>query len=202
MKEQVKRIAEEYMDRWIELLNSGLEDEEFCRREDQLNMELIGKLNALGLKAEIINDFDCNNYFNAPGYPRAYNFYRCTGTLAVAHDVKNKKTYHIVVSFREAQYPTYTKFSLDYVEVEETPLIDDENTPFTAKLIENIPWMYIRPLWRSNIEDMILEIAQAEYEGRLKEAVEDVKAKLKAGAWIYDYQHMLSALEKTLQEQP
>ena len=202
MKEQVKRIAEEYMDRWIELLNSGLEDEEFCRREDQLNMELIGKLNALGLKAEIVNDFDCNNYFNAPGYPRAYNFYEIFGVLASAHDLKEKKTYIIHVEYVEAQYPSYTKYSLKSVDVEEIPLINEEDTPFTAKLIGNIPWMYIRPLWRGNIISMIIKLAQAEYEGRLKEAIEDIQAKLKAGAWIYDYQHMLSALEKTLQEQP
>ena len=83
--------------------------------------------------------------------------------------------------------------------VEENELVD-ESIPFTNALVDNITWAYIRETWYYNIYNFIQEIAKAERENKLIEALKSIKATVEAGLWIYDYQHFYNALLETCKQ--
>ena len=154
-----------------------------------------------GLDYEVVLEEDCYQYFNAPCLPREYRYFNCIMLVAVVFDKKNKKAYRIWAEYRSGYYCKVTSFLKDTsIWYDEIPLISEETTPFTARLIENIPWLYIRPTWKKNIEEMILDLAKAEIQGRLEEGIKNMKAQLEKGAWIYDYGYVLGALERTINE--
>ena len=210
MIEEIKKIAEDFarqlLKAYEEYDNKMLDadgDEaerlraELSEREDELYHRFEEQLESLGLECDLYVDGDSWNYFNAPGLPRAYNFYRCYLTISGIYDVKNLKHYTIYITYHELQYPYKTEYSNPDVDVEEGPLIDSKYTPFTARLCEEIPWLYIRPEWSASIHKFIEDLARAELEGRLNEAIKKVENKLKLGMWVYDYQHFYSALQRT-----
>jgi len=176
---------------------ADIEAEELERLE-ALQRDVERELSLHGMKVEFDVGSDAVNYFNAPGYPRAYNFYTCINIHKVI-DKANKKVYLVDVKYKELNYPDRTEYEAVGVDVEELELID-ESTPFTSALIENMPWNLIRPTWSRNICDFINALAKAEREGRLLEELRAVKAAVEAGSWVYDYQHFLAALRETCEK--
>jgi hypothetical protein len=201
-KEECKQDVEGYtlFDRCRDELDEelrGLQAEEAADVE-ALQRDVERELSLLGLKVEFCVDADSRCYFNSPGWPRAYNFYECVSTHRVIDEAR-KKVYFVDASYKELNYPTYTEYEAVGVDVEERELID-ESTPFTAALVENVPWNLIRPTWSRNICNFINELAEAERGGRLLDALKAVKARVEAGSWVYDYQHFLGALRETCEK--
>jgi hypothetical protein len=165
---------------------------------DQLRDEVKEKLKALGFDVEFEVNIDSANYFNAPGSPRAYNYYRVFEDNKVI-DHKNKKVYIVTVEYLQMQKPTETEYEFNEIDIMEHELVDSE-TPFANLLCDNIPWEFIRDIWRPHIVDFIDEIAKAEREKKLEETLKQVKEQGERGAWVYDYQHFLNALMKTAKQ--
>ena len=94
----------------------------------------------------------------------------------------------------------YYNLPKECVVVHELPLISEETTPFTHKVIKYIDWSRIRPIWGLNIHDFIITLAEAEHNNTLDKAIKEIERRLRAGSWIYEYQNMLHALEKAIAE--
>jgi hypothetical protein len=169
------------------------EDEEVDKLYEDLKKQ-VSEINK-NLEVELFVAQDANCYFNANNR----SFYDCYDEHLV-HDLANKKTYVVFVSFKELNYDWGKQYKFESIEVEEKELIDEENTPFTCKLIENVPWCYIRDMWAHSIKALIEKIAKAEVENRLEETLQEVKAIVKSSLWIYDYSHFYDALMKTCQQ--
>ena len=89
-------------------------------------------------------------------------------------------------------------FVLEKMSVNTEPLIDEETTPFTQKLVNEIPWNFIRDEWAPSISDMIQELAIRERDGELEEGIKELEEKLTRGRWIYDFEHVLKALHRAM----
>jgi len=176
---------------------ADIEAEELERLE-ALQRDVERELSLHGLKVEFDVDSDAVNYFNAPGWPRAYNFYFVIVTHKVI-DKANGKVYFVDVKYKELNYPHGRQYEAVGVDVEELELVE-ESTPFVAALVENIPWNLIRPTWAGNICDFINRLATAERAGRLLDELRAVRAEAEAGSWVYDYQHFLAALRETCEK--
>ena len=198
MKPELEAIFEQFGKRYVEILNKTTDQDELDREIAQLVSEFESKLKALDLYVEFFVDIDDVHYFNAPGYPRAYNYYKVFEDNRVV-DRKNKKVYYVTVIYSELQKPEKTEYVFDRISIAEYNAIDDD-TPFTRALDENIPWYLIREMWRSHIDDYISEIAQAEREKKLVETLKQIKERVEKSLWIYDYQHFYNALMKTAQQ--
>jgi hypothetical protein len=147
------------------------------------------------LEVELFVDQDAYCYFSANNRI----FYDCYDEHLV-HDLKNKKTYVIFVDFKELNYNYNKEYKFESIEIEEKELIDEENTPFTCALIENIPLACIRDTWAVSINKLIEKIAEAEVKNKLQETLQEVKAIVETSLWIYDYAHFYDALMKTCQQ--
>jgi len=189
LKEKLRAMFEDFAKRSLEALERGEEE-----KVEALEEELREQLKTMGLEVEFYVECDASNYFNAPGWPRAYNYYSVSETHRVV-DEGNKKAYLVTVVYDELQKPTEAEFKFREVLVEEIELVG-EDTPFSAALVGEIPWSLIRPIWSHHIEKFVEEIIKAERRGRLMEALKDVVAKLKANEWIHEYHHMLSAIHE------
>ena len=201
-KDFAEQLLKLYENRDNALLNAPVEDHDFIMATYDENEELLwdqfkDDLEELGLEVDLDYDIESHNYFNAPGSPRAYNFYNCTMTIQGILDPKTWRAYFIYVYFDELQYPNKTEYRFRGVYVEPTVAINAKRTPFAERLASEIPWLYIRPLWANQIRSFVRQIAEAELEGRLAEAIREVEEKLKAGMWVYDYQHFYNALQRT-----
>ena len=208
MRERVEEAVRWLAERLVELWNRGAERwdgsrwarEDVEAEEEGLYGELERRLRGLGLEVDLSLSGDSHCYFNAPGSPRAYNFYSCTLVIGGVRDLRGLREYVAYIDYRELQYPDRTEYRLDGVWVEELPLIDGRYTPFTARLVEEVPWHLIRPEWSQQVHGLIRELARAELEGRLREAIEEAEERLRAGAWVYDYQHLYRALQRVKAE--
>jgi hypothetical protein len=213
----VKEIFEEYAREYIELLNkyaaerdrlwNEIEDdelleEELYRLEEEGNRE-VGelqkkyeeRLKGLGLEVEWDAGADGWCYFNAPGY----SYYVCIDYILVI-DKSAKKVYTIGIYYLELNRPKETEYKFEEVVIDTHELVDEEETPFTATLVENLSEYPIRPLWAHQIDDIISEIAAAERRGDLEEKLREVKERAEKAAWVYEYRHLLSALHETADE--
>jgi hypothetical protein len=147
------------------------------------------------MEVDLFADQDAHCYFST----NYRSFYYCYDEHVI-HDLENKKTYIVFVDFKELNYEHYRRYEFEDIEIEEKELIDEENTPFTSKLIENIPFCYIRDTWAHSIKQLIEKIAKAEVENKLQETLQEVKAIVKSSLWIYDYSHFYDALIKTCKQ--
>jgi hypothetical protein len=214
----VKEIFEEYAREYVELLNKyaaergriwdevedddELEetlqelDEEAHRAIEELRRKYEERLKGLGdLVVEWDGGGDGWEYFSAPGY----HYYVCIDYHVVTDKVA-KKVYTIGIWYVELNRPDGTEYKLEDVGVVTHELVDEEETPFTATLIANLSEYPIRPLWARQIDDIISEIAAAERRGGLEEKLREVRERAERAAWVYEYQHLLSALYKTADE--
>jgi len=214
----VKEIFEEYAQEYVALLNryaaererlwdeveddDELEDalyelEERANRElEELRGEYKRKLRGLGnfeIEWDAGGDGWC--YFNAPGY----SYYVCIDYHNVV-DRSAKKVHLVGIYYLELNRPDGTEYKLEDVVVETHELVDEEETPFAAALVEKLSEYPIRPLWAHQIDDIISEIAAAERRGELEEKLREVKERAEKAAWVYEYQHLLSALHETAGE--
>ncbi len=137
--------------------------------------------------------------FNAPGYPRAYNYYNCFDYFAVI-DKKNEVLYEVTVVYKELQRPTETEYKLEEIDITKRPLISEEKMPFTAKLVENLLKYPLREPWNSQIRKLIYELAEAEISGNLNEKLKEIKERAKNASWVYEYSYLLSAITQTEDE--
>jgi hypothetical protein len=198
MNPDLESIFREFGEKYVEILNKTSDQDELDSKIAELTSEIEKKLKAFDLNVEFFVDIDNRHYFNAPGYPRAYNYYEVFVDNRVV-DRKNKKVYYVTVIYSELQKPETTEYVFDRIDITEYNAIDDD-TPFARTLDENVPWMYIREMWKSHIIDYISEIAIAEREKKLEEKLKEIKEQAEKGAWIYDYQHFYNALMKTAQQ--
>lgn len=121
-------------------------------------------------------------------------------TVLVGKKFAGDRVVAVYADFREGEVYGRYYFELEGVWAEEAPAISEEKTPFTYKLVEEIPWEHIRPEWYHGIREMVHALADAELRGDLESAVRDVKSRLEAGSWIYDYGHVLRALLRAAEE--
>jgi len=196
-----------YGEKYIELMNYYLSDVgegweereiEMADEEADLMCWVEDELAKLSLRVKFQVDGDSCCYFNAPGYPRAYNYYH----VEEIHDVIDeelKKVYVVAVSYNKLCKPWRTEYIFNCVDVRVVEAVGDD-TPLADKFSHYIPWPLIRDEWRYNIEKFVEEVARAEREGRLEEAVREVASRLRSGSWIYDYAHTLGALKKACGE--
>jgi len=191
LKERLKEVFEDFAKRSLKAFEEGKEDE-----VEALEEELRERLKTMGLEVELYVECDASNYFNAPGWPRAYNYYSVSETHRVVAE-KEKKAYLVTVVYDELQKPTETEFKFREVLIDELHLIG-EDTPFSATLVQEIPWELVRPIWRYKIEQTVNRIIKAEREGRLNVALRDVVENLKASAWIHEYHGMLNAVYRAM----
>jgi len=194
------RRGECNVDECLRELDMAINDLEAEKDEELLDLqiEVAEALSDLGLDVKFEIDCDACNYFNAPGWPRAYNYY----LIDVSHKVSDyelKKIYLVTIKYEKLVKPWATEYKLDKVVIEVHEGID-EDTPFSAAFDEKIPWHLIRPIWRPHIESFVEEIIKAEREGRLVDAIKEVARKLKAGGWVYDYAHTYNALLEACKE--
>ena len=209
MTEKEEELAQEIKDDMeLDLVLKDIEKEKEKRfmeiekkKEDEitdLELEFADRLQDLGLEVEFFIDTDSASYFNAPGFPRAYNYYVVRDTHKVV-DSRNRKVYFVMVKYSELQKPWTTEYSFDGIRIEEYELVNEE-TPFADVLHDYIPWLLIRDMYKSHILNYISEIAKAEREGKLVETLKQIKEKVEKGAWVYDYAHFLNALMKTAEQ--
>ena len=192
LMEKIDEIEEEREERIDKILEE---------RDDEvvdLECKLADNLKALGFDVEFNVSSDSANYFNAPGMPRAYNYYKVYDKHKVV-DIKNRKVYFVTVKYLEQEKPTITEYVFDDVYTEEYELVNEE-TPFAYVLNDAVPWPLIRDMYRTHILSYISEIAKAEREGRLKETLKNIKEEVERSAWVYDYAHFLNALMRTAQQ--
>ena len=102
----------------------------------------------------------------------------------------------VFAEFHHGEVYDNVTFELVETWIDEVVVVDEEETPFTARLIKEIPWEYIRPTWQANINKVISVLAEAERAGKLDEKLAEVMNLLNANAWIYDYQHILNAIKR------
>ena len=185
----IKEVFEEFVREYIEALNE-LEEEKLEKKVKEMEEEVREKLRPL--EVEFFVDSYTYEYFSAP----PYHHYLGMDVHRVI-DRGSGKQYFVYVVYHHKQKPSHSEYTLESVEVEEESLIDDERTPFTKRLIEEIPWMYIRDTWLPSIKRLIFELAEAESRGELKDKLEEVAEKVRSSLWVYDYQHFFSALKRT-----
>ena len=216
--EEVKGIFEEYAKKYIEILNEyaakraqlwdeiedddALEDalyeleEEGNREVGKLQEEVEKKLKGLGnIEVEWDAGGDGWCYFNAPGY----SYYVCIDYFRVI-DKDAKKIHLVAIQHLELNRPKETEYKLEDVVVETRELVDEEETPFTATLIENLSEYPVRKLWARQIDDLISELAAAERRGELEEKLREIAERAERAAWVYEYRHFLAALSETAKQ--
>jgi DNA repair exonuclease SbcCD ATPase subunit len=191
LMEKIDEIEEEREERIDKIL------EERDKEVADLESKLADNLKALGFDVEFNVSGDSVNYFNAPGMPRAYNYYKVYDTHKVV-DIKNRKVYFVTVKYLEQEKPTITEYVFDDVYTEEYELVNEE-TPFASALNDAVPWHLIRDMYVPHILSYISDIAKAEREGRLKETLKNIKEEVEKSAWVYDYARFLNALMRTAQ---
>ncbi|RLE87716.1 MAG: hypothetical protein DRJ67_04140 [Thermoprotei archaeon] len=189
-----ERIVKEYGERakaleWEEAQELLAERDE---RLGELEEEVVKKLEeVIGERGKVLWEcVDSHEYASGMGFSH-------TAITLIVCDLWTDKpgtALRVWAQFRRSAVYGRYEYVLEDVWTEEVPIVDDEHTPFTAKLLEEIPWQYIRPIWARNIEKMIAELARAEWEGRLREKLGETVRELEGGAWIYDYQHVLAAV--------
>jgi len=189
----IKEIFEDFAEKYVRALNE-LEEEELEKKVKELEEEVRERLRPL--EVELFADSYTHEYFTAPSYPREYRYYLIMDVHR-AVDKENGRQYFVYVAYHHKQRPNSNEYVLESVEVEEESLIDDERTPFTAKLVEEMPWTLIRDTWLPSIRRLVFELAEAESKGELERKLVEVMEKVRSSLWVYDYQHFFSALRRT-----
>jgi hypothetical protein len=187
---------------WNEIEDDKLLEEELYRLEEEGNRE-VGelqkkyeeRLKGLGLEVEWDAGADGWCYFNAPGY----SYYVCINYILV-NDKSAKKVYTIGIHYLELNKPKETEYKFEEVVIDTHELVDEEETPFTAALVENLSAYPIRKLWAHQIDDLISELAAAERRGVLETGLKEVKEKAEKASWVYEYKHFLAALHETAED--
>lgn len=217
-REEIREVFEEYAQKYIALLNEyarkkrecwDLEDEAYeCvtaldAEEADATAELLGELESelskLGLELHEEVETEGRNFFNAPGWPRAYNYYAIRERYCVV-DRAARTYYYVDVSYNMYERPTETEFVMEDVSVSKPMPLIDEETPFAAALREKLLECPLRPLWRGQIESLVNEITAAERAGKLEEKLREIRERAERAAWVYEYRHFLAALYKTAEE--
>ena len=167
-------------------------DEQVSEIEEKVSAEIKSLSEKYGLKTMTVWDcIDEHTYASGMGW-----WHKRLVMEAVAIRIDSKVKRYIAKFTESYVYGDY-KFKFDELITEVVPLISKETTPFTYQLVENVPWDLIRDTWQHVVNKYINQIAEGEIQGRLEETISDVEAKLKAGSWVYDINHLLEAIEKT-----
>jgi hypothetical protein len=215
--EEVREIFEDFAKEYVALLNnyaerckeecSEIEDEEeyfeCVDKLDTLARDEVGKLKEkyearlknLDLEVEWDAGSDGWEYFSAPGY----HYYVCIDYHRV-FDKSAKKVHLVGIWYLELNKPGGTEYKFEEVATDTHELVDEEETPFTAALVENLSAYPIRKLWAHQIDDLISELAAAERRGVLETGLKEVKEKAEKASWVYEYKHFLAALHETAED--
>ena len=120
--------------------------------------------------------------------------------IARIYDKDELKVYEVWLCYDDQYGPFgYCAVVRDVI-VDELPLISEETTPFTAKVIEKLSNVPIRDTWAGNIRNFIIEIGKAEIQGELESKLHEIVKTIKAGAWVYEYAYLLKIIEATAKE--
>lgn len=177
--ERVKKLVEEYVRRLDELVKKR--DEELCTASDDFD-EIKIRDKYLRLSMDVWNEYE----------------EKLRGDLDEIHlEFIDDYTVKIGVKYVDTRvYEYYYSLKSRDIFFEDYPLIDEEKTPLTWKLLKKFDIIRVRPIWMPKIRQFIFEIAEAEHQGRPKEAIERVKQRLRSGTWIYEYANLLRAIEE------
>jgi hypothetical protein len=170
-------------------------DEREAEEIDKLREEIEKRLAKRNLEVEWDYGYDKWNYLSIIGLKR--------NSIVERHDVvdkTNRKAYKVLIAYDEVITNYDSKLSFESVYVEEIEWINEEDTPFTYTLNDNIPWFLIRDTWLPNINSFLVSLAKAEKEGNLNEELKRILNILEKGSWVYDYIHFKNALLKTMQQ--
>jgi len=203
VEDRIREILSEYAGRITEIEREyrkkmrGADDELRLMREREdaeikVDEWVVGELEKV-LDEVVFEAIDSCTPWSGNGFKHSYVVYK----VGAKRTGDVRKVIVFFAEFHEGDVHGVYKFELERVWSEEQVVVN-ENTPFTQMLVENIPWLYIRETWRPNIEKMIADLAIAEHDGRLDEGINEVRKRLEAGLWIYDYCHVYRALEETI----
>ena len=220
-KERIREVFEDFAEKYIATLNEyarrkGEEcgdiedadeqwecvtalDEEEVGATLRLREDLGKRLGELGLELHEEVETESSNFFNAPGWPRAYNYYAIRERYCVVNRAA-RVYYYVDVHYNMYERPRETEFELVDVSVSEPMPLIDEETPFAMALREKLAEYPLRPLWRGQIEALLNEITDAERKGLLEEKLKEIKERAEKAAWVYEYRHLLTALYETAEE--
>ncbi|MEM2571047.1 MAG: hypothetical protein QXP96_04905 [Thermoproteota archaeon] len=186
---KIKEIIKEF----IEKLNELEEEKKELIREksDEIREDPIVELEIFDKYANLINNLQ-EEYIEKLGEMLdevGLEFSDDRRTLIVGSKIVND---HVKIFY----YDTYA----EEIETEVVPLIDEEKTPFTYAVSVNMPWEYVRPIWYTNIHNIINELAEAELSGKLDEKLDEIINRLEAGIWVYEYRHLLNTIRKVINQ--
>jgi hypothetical protein len=220
-KERVREVFEDFAEKYIATLNEyarrkgeecwDIEDDEEAyecvtaldaEETDatlRLREELGKRLGELGLELHEEVETESSNFFNAPGWPRAYNYYAVRERYCVVN--RTARTYYYVdLHYNVYERPTETEYVLEEVYISDPKPLIAEDTPFAFALREKLLECPLRPLWHDQIESLVNEITEAERKGLLLERLKEVKERAERAACVYEYKHFLTALYETAEE--
>jgi len=204
----IANSMDEIMNEYINRLNDKLEeiknDEETKNVDDWAEFEIKQQewaaraikrlLRSQGFKKYSVPFQAIDGYSNGGcGFDNITNIYL----------IAKVKVGNFIVKFYDEIYYHWDSLGCEYYSHDgvcyETKIaISPRKTPFTYKLVKNIPWYFIRETWLPSVSELLEELAEKELKGELEAGIEELKKVLEAGSWIYDYQHVLKALNKVL----
>ena len=172
-----------------------LEEEVIDMLDEQLS-QILSRYENKATKHEIVWRWvDSVNTFSAMQIEHYREYLHVCNVIIYPHIYVFDAVFYYVTAYQ------HESIELDDIIVTQRTLID-EKTPFCLKLIEKIPWHLIRDTWRHQITDLIEQLTIAERAGRLDEKLAEVKQYCEKNAWIYDFAHLLNAINETLCEKP
>jgi len=185
MENKIKQIVQEFLEKLQDLEEEKYEKIAKISKDDPFEeLQIVDKY------ADLINDLH-------EKYAKELEKYVDEVTLEFVDDynieIGKQITNTDIVTY-------YYNLPLKRIYTQKQPIIDENKTPFTYKLVQNINWSSLRPTWVMNIHKLVTDLAMAEHKNKLNKAIREVEKKLSATAWIYDYQHFQKALQKTKAE--
>lgn len=179
--EQEEKLAEERDEEEIDL------DVELYQKLDEVFSRHFEKYNA---EMELVDSWIPSSAINFKHTKLEYHI----GAAVLSANTVISITAVITKAFVYGEW----QFWLDELSYEILPLISEGTTPFTYKLINNIPWELVREEWTPQINYLIYQLAEKELEGELEQGIKDLRQVCENNSWIYEYQHVLRALLQLL----
>jgi len=167
-------------------------DDKLLELDDEVGQEIFRLAEAEGLEllGGVFECVDSHIYASGMGFRHTRLIYS-----VVTIKLSPTRIKHIFADFTESEVYGRYELTLDGLREKEGPLISEETTPKTIKVIKAIPWELIRPIWGVHIGGWLTELAEAETEDRFEEKVREIKETLKPELWVYDYAHFYNALK-------
>ena len=195
--EEIKEMEDMDLDEMEEVIACVEDEYEDKKNDEEINLvekiEDLARKHGLQLMGNIFICEDENTYASGMGFKHTSVCY-----LVCSIKLSESRMLRIYADFTESDVYGKYDFVFNNLSFKEVPIINPKKTPFSQELLITIPWNRIRGTWGHNIERILKKITEAEWKGKeeLKRAVEEVEEELKTSSWIYDYQHVLTALRE------